>query len=75
MKRLLIPFLFLSYAQAEPILPQVIQDVLVVSCTNIIQVRQINQRYLITCQDAMDRRRTYLFRLDDAGYLYIEGQS
>ena len=75
MKRLLIPFLFLSAARAEPTLPPAIQDALVVSCARITQVNQINQRYLVTCQDPTGRTRTYLFRVDDDGYLYFEGQS
>lgn len=78
MKRLILFSVLLpslTYAEAEPVLPSIIQDALVASCAQITQVKQINQRYLITCQDPTGKTRTYLFRVDDAGYLYFEGQS
>lgn len=76
----LIPAAFLllsctaSSSEADHIsLPLPIADVLVVSCAEILTAQNTKDgRWTVTCLDVQGKNRTFIFRLDAAGYLYLE---
>lgn len=60
---------------ANPAIPKAIADALVVSCAKFQSVEKAGERYFIACTDVVGRPKTFIFRVDRAGLVYIEPTS
>lgn len=77
----LLPLAFLALTAAvnadhspHVSLPLPIADALMGVCAEILTVQQSGNIYSVSCMDNFGRNRSFIFRMDAAGYLYLDGQ-